>query len=90
MFKKLKIIYLIPSIFFSLLVNSEEVDINNISSISFNSLPVTEKSLTENDYIDFIKSHIFSQPEFAFALAGENEKKYLLTSAIRSLSLIHI
>mgnify|MGYP001277660022 CR=1 FL=1 len=84
MFKKLKIIYLIPSIFFSLLVNSEEVDINNISSISFNSLPVTEKSLTENDYIDFIKSHIFSQPEFAFALAGENEKKYLLTSAVRS------
>ena len=40
------------------------------------------KSLTENDYIDFIKSHIFSQPEFAFALAGENEKKYLLTSAV--------
>ena len=84
MFKKLKIIYLIPLIFFSLLVNSEEVDINNISSISFNSLPLSEKSLTENDYIDFIKSHIFSQPEFAFALAGENEKKYLLTSAVRS------
>jgi len=84
MLKKLKIIYLIPSIFFSLLVNSEEVDIDNISSISFNSLPVNEKSLKENDYIDFIKSHIFSQPEYAFALAGENEKKYLLTSAVRS------
>ncbi len=84
MFKKLKIFCLIPSIFFSLLVNSEEVDIDNISSISFNSLPVNEKNLTENDYIDFIKSHIFSQPEYAFALAGENEKKYLLTSAVRS------
>ena len=84
MFNKLKIIYLSSVICFSSLANAAELDLKNISSISFNSLPVNEKSLLKNKYIDFIRSHIFSQPEYAFALAGENEKKYLLTSAVRS------
>jgi hypothetical protein len=74
MFNKLKIIYLLSVICFSSSANTAELDLKNISSVSFNSLPVNEKSLSEDEYIDFIRSHIFSQPEYAFALAGENEK----------------
>jgi len=84
MFNKIKIFCLFQVIFFSSIVNSTEIDVKNLSSISFNSLPVDEKSLSEEEYVDFIRNHIFSQPEYAFALAGESEKKYLLTSAVRS------
>jgi len=75
MFNKIKIFCLFQVIFFSSIVNSTEIDVKNLSSISFNSLPVDEKSLSEEEYVDFIRNHIFSQPEYAFALAGESEKK---------------
>ena len=63
---------------------SLQVDNFNINISSFSSTQFTEKDISEEDYTDFIKDHIFSQPEYTYAIASENEKNYLLTSAVRS------
>lgn len=65
-------------------VNSKELDIPYVTSITFSSISFSEKNISEEDYVSFIRDHIFSQPEYTYAVANEKEKDYLLTSAVRS------
>src|SRR6056300_156629 len=55
----------------------------DIQTLSFASIAKDNNFLNEDDYVEFIKDHIFSQPEFRFASAIRNEKKLLLRSANR-------
>jgi len=55
----------------------------NINAISFNSILYHDEFLDEQSYIDFLREHIFSQPEFKYASAIKNEKDLLLKSAKR-------
>ena len=55
----------------------------DIQTLSFASIAKDDNFLNEDDYVEFIKDHIFSQPEFKFASAIRNEKKLLLRSANR-------
>ena len=57
--------------------------ITDINTISFNSIEYHEEFLDEGRYIDFLRDHIFSQPEFKYASAIKNEKDLLLRSARR-------
>ena len=63
--------------------NSENTDYLNIQTLSFASIAQDDNFFNEDDYVEFIKDHIFNQPEFKFASAIQNEKKLLLTSANR-------
>ncbi len=55
----------------------------DIKSISFSSSEFSTKYLDEESYLNFIRDHIFVQPEFKFASAVQNEKRLLLRSANR-------
>lgn len=61
------------------------MDENNfdIKSISFSSLDFQNNLIDEETYLNFIRDHIFDQPEFKFAAAIQNEKRLLLRSANR-------
>ncbi len=61
----------------------EEKSYKNIQALSFSSISEESKSLNEEEYLEFIKEHIFNQPEFQFASAMQNEKRFLLKSANR-------
>ena len=61
----------------------EEKSYENIQALSFSSISEESKSLNEEEYLEFIKEHIFNQPEFQFASAMQNEKRFLLKSANR-------
>ena len=63
--------------------NSDNTDYLNIQTLSFASIAQDDNFFNEDDYVEFIKDHIFNQPEFKFASAIQNEKKLLLTSANR-------
>tara|TARA_B110000444_G_scaffold159526_1_gene149155 strand:- start:358 stop:1692 length:1335 start_codon:yes stop_codon:yes gene_type:complete len=80
---KIKIIYFLLFILASSVISAKDANIENISSLSFNLPLIIKESINEDDYIDLIKNHIFSQPEYAFAMAGERQKNYMLTSAVR-------
>ena len=64
-------------IFSSSLIAENIIDRRNfdIKSISFSSSDFSKEYLSEDSYIDFIKDHIFVQPEYKFASAVQNEKK---------------
>ena len=70
--------------FINTAVFGQEIGINEISIKSFTSIDYAQNSLTEEEYNSFVREHIFSQPEFTYAIASEREKDYLLTSAVRS------
>ena len=55
----------------------------DIKSISFSSLDFQNNLIDEESYLNFIRDHIFDQPEFKFAMAIQNEKRLLLRSANR-------
>ena len=58
-------------------------NIENLNTLSFNSIEYDEKFLDEELYSEFLREYIFSQPEFKYATAIQNEKSLLLTSARR-------
>ncbi len=84
-FKIFSIIILFTNLLFAQQISdfSKKIDIYNINSLSFNALDFDNKFLSEEEYSNFIKDHIFSQPEFKYALASQNEKRLLLRSANR-------
>ena len=61
----------------------ENANYLDLQTLSFVSIAKDDNFLNEDDYIEFIKNHIFDQPEFKFASAIQNEKKLLLRSANR-------
>ena len=61
----------------------ENANYLDLQTLSFVSIAKDDNFLNEDDYVEFIKNHIFDQPEFKFASAIQNEKKLLLRSANR-------
>ena len=77
-------------IFFSILLSfpikvlsSINDNIESLNTLSFNSIEYDEKFLDEELYSEFLREYIFSQPEFAYATAIQNEKSLLLRGARR-------
>ncbi|MDA8893283.1 TolC family protein [Hyphomicrobiales bacterium] len=68
---------------FSIASENTKKNYSGIQSSSFSSFNYEKKFLTEEIYSDFIKDHIFVQPEFKYASAIQNEKNLLLRSANR-------
>ena len=50
----------------------ENTNYLDIQTLSFASIAKDNNFLNEDDYVEFIKDHIFSQPEFRFASAIRN------------------
>ena len=83
-FKKNSIwIFLIFFLFSALSVSHAEDLRTNINTISFNATQYHKEFIDEEAYIEFLREHIFSQPEFKYASAIKNEKDLLLKSAKR-------
>lgn len=86
-FTTIKKLYTILSLFIfsSSLIAENIIDKRefDIKSISFSSSEFSKEYLDEESYINFIKDHIFVQPEYKFASAIQNEKRLLLRSANR-------
>ena len=53
----------------------ENANYLDLQTLSFVSIAKDDNFLNEDDYIEFIKNHIFDQPEFKFASAIQNHKK---------------
>ena len=83
--KEIKILFLVLFLFLNnTSVYSDISEDYNITATSFSSTDYYEEFITQDSYYDFLKEHIFSQPEYTYALASEAEKKLLLTSAVRA------
>ena len=77
-------------IFFSILLSfpikvlsSINDNIESLNTLSFNSIEYDERFLDEELYSEFLREYIFSQPEFKYVTAIQNEKSLLLRGARR-------
>ena len=85
-FKKFKIYFVLVLLLDLNLLDaktSENTNYLDIQTLSFASIAKDDNFLDEDSYVEFIKDHIFNQPEFKFASAIQNEKRLLLRSANR-------
>jgi|TARA_B110000444_G_scaffold65045_1_gene60903 outer membrane protein TolC len=80
----MKNIIIIFIFIFILLLNNKLLAENNAASTTYSDIKGISLFVGQNDYIDFIRSKLFEQPEFRYAVSLSSEQEFNLKFAKRN------